>query len=122
MHLTNDVYDKEVETASSDQAWLIVFTKGIFSENPYDSMAAMNEILSASLLELSKKDVAKGLRVGFVDIHNEGELLKETYDLDAIPSVRLVKADKVYHLKWANGVWSGDELAAFVADYEQSSP
>ena len=47
--------------------------------------------------------------------------MKETFDLDSIPSVRLVKADKVYHLKWINGLWSTEDLAAFIKDHEESS-
>ncbi len=31
-----------------------------------------------------------GLRVAFIDIADDGELLKETFDIETIPSVRLV--------------------------------
>ena len=39
-----------------------------------------------------------GLRVAFVDIAEEGELLKETFDIDSIPSVRLVHDGLVYQM------------------------
>lgn len=104
-------------------AWLVIFTKGISSENPYDTMASINEKLAESLTVVAgSKDAKAGkLRIGYVDIHEDGELLKETFDLDAIPSVRLVKDDKVYHLKWVNGLWSTQDIEAFIKDHEESS-
>ena len=58
----------------------------------------MNEVLEQELLKLRK---LSSIKIGYVDIvHEGGELLKETYDIDQLPSIRLVKQDKVYHLKW----------------------
>jgi len=37
-----------------------------------------------------------GLRVAFIDIAEDGELLKETFDIDSIPSVRLISEGVVY--------------------------
>ncbi len=53
----------------------------------------------------------------FVDIHGDGELLKETFDIEKIPAIRLVKGDKVFVLKWGgiNGLWSASELREFVS-------
>ena len=53
VHMTNELYDTEV--FNSDQVWLLVFTKGINSTNPYDSMASINERLSNSMIEFTKK-------------------------------------------------------------------
>ena len=66
--MTNELYDAEVDLKPY-KAWLLVFTKGIFSENPYDTMAGLNERLSESLLELVKRPEAKGIKIGYVDIH-----------------------------------------------------
>ena len=56
--MTNDLYDSEVykmsEPEEAENVWLIAFTKGIYSENPYDTMASINEILYKALIEFSK--------------------------------------------------------------------
>ena len=44
--MTNELFDSEVFGSSDeDNDWLLVFTKGIYSENPYDTMASINESL-----------------------------------------------------------------------------
>ena len=47
--------------------------------------------------------------------------MKETFDIDTIPSIRLLKGDKVYHCKWVNGVWTTAEIASFVANHEETA-
>ena len=62
-------------------------------------MANLNEALYEELIKLRK---LSNVKIGYVDIVSEGgELLKETFDIETLPSIRLVKNDgKVYHLKW----------------------
>ena len=57
----------------------------------------------------------------YVDTWGEGELLKETFDIQRVPSIRLVKGDKVFALKWVDGLWKVEELVDFVKNYESSS-
>ena len=39
------------------------------------------------------------LNIGFVDIY-ESELIKETFDLTVVPSVRYIDYNRVYHMNW----------------------
>ena len=43
---------------------------------------------------------SRSIKIGYVDIHHDGELLKETFDIETIPAIRIIAEDKVYHLKW----------------------
>jgi len=38
-----------------------------------------------------KHTLHEKVNVGFVDIYDEGELLKETFDITEVPAIRLVK-------------------------------
>ena len=40
------------------------------------------------------------LNVGFVDIYDDGELLKETFDIEVTPSVRFMSKGVIYHYNW----------------------
>lgn len=54
---------------------------------------------------------------------DHGELLKETFDIETVPSIRLVRGDKIYHLKWnKNAFWTSSELAGFVASGYENAP
>ena len=47
-------------------------------------------------LKQQKKD---SLNIGYIDIYDDGELLKETFDLTVVPSVRYID-HAVYHMLW----------------------
>lgn len=85
-------------------------------------MADMNGLLAATLIALSQKEAAQNFHIGYVDTHNNGELLKETYEVDVVPSIRLVKGDQVCILKWANGLWSADDIKEFVSGGYTNAP
>ena len=116
VHVTNELFDTKIY--NSDEPWLLVFSKGQFETNPYHGFESINKKLSENLLEMLK---GKSINIGHVDIHSEGECLKETFDLTEVPSIRMLKDDKVYHLKWEDtGLWSTNTLNKFVTEYESS--
>jgi len=49
--------------------------------------------------------------------------LKETFDIDVVPSIRLVQGDQIYHLKWKQGgFWKSNDLSLFIqSGYEIAS-
>ena len=47
-------------------------------------------------LKQQKKD---SLNIGYLDIYDDGELLKETFDLTVVPSVRYID-HTVYQMLW----------------------
>ena len=52
-------------------------------------MANLNEMLYTELINFRKLN---SIKIGYVDIVSEGgELLKETFDIETLPSIRLVK-------------------------------
>ena len=62
---------------------------------------------------------AAKIKIAYVDTLNEGELIKETFDIDMTPSIRLISQDKVYSLKWNNkNIWSATDIAMFVKNFE----
>ena len=83
-------------------------------------MANTNESLSERLLEFKQTvDLPENLRVVYVDTHYEGELLKETFDIDRVPIIKLVKGEKVYHLKMPHDrLWSIAELTESIRNPE----
>ena len=76
---TTEIHDKNSET--SVEPWLIVFTKDLASENPYDQLTNINTVLSIELLKLRK---LTDIKIGYIDIYGEdgAQLLKETFDID----------------------------------------
>ena len=97
--LTNDIYDAKIWKAESESAndtakpWLIIFVTDILSDNPYSRFGPMNKNVEELLIKFCATSEAKQVKKVFVDIHGEGELLKETFDIEMLPSVRLVKGD-----------------------------
>ena len=77
------------------------------------------------LLDFSKMPEAKKTNVAFVDTFVGGELIKETFDIEMVPSIRLVRGDQVYHLKLPKdnkGLWSVKDLRDFVKGGYESAP
>ena len=97
--LTNELYDNEVYGGARNDTWLIVFLSQLNNTNVYSKHADMNRAVSKLLLDFAKMKASKTLKIRFVDTF-QGELLKETFDIETIPSIRFVRADQVYHLKW----------------------
>ena len=123
MHMSNDVYDEKVYGGARNDTWLIVFVSQIANTNVYSKHADMNRLVSQLLLDFVKTKEGKALRIGFVDTW-DGELLKETFDIDMIPSVRLIRGENVYHLKWnkQTGLWTTSDLKEFVTSGYDSAP
>ena len=86
-------------------------------------MANLNEALYEELIKLRQ---LSNVKIGYVDIVSEGgELLKETFDIETLPSIRLVKNDgKVYHLKWMKqtGMWTAKIIQNFVDVVHEEAP
>ncbi len=60
-----------------------------------------------------------GLRVAFIDIMDDGELLKETFDIDTLPSIRLVKNGLVFQMPWqTTHVWGVEDFINFLQNHE----
>ena len=50
-------------------------------------------------LKNEKKDT---INIGFVDIYDEGEIMKETFDLTVVPSVRYIEYYTAYQMLWTD--------------------
>ena len=84
-------------------------------------MVSTNELLSETLVKFAQTKEGKSVSIAYVDTHYEGELLKHTFDIDVVPSVRLLNGDKVHALKWVNGLWTVDNLSKFVSGGYESA-
>ena len=70
---------------------MIIFTKNLFTLNPYDKLVQTNKLLFERLTEMrSLSESAKVISILYVDINHDGELLKETFDIETVPSVRII--------------------------------
>ena len=102
--LTNQDFDEKIYTPrkSEDESlkpWLIVFVANVGRDSPGTNRFELARIMFELLLDFSKMPEAKKTNVAFVDTFLGGELLNETFDIEVVPSVRLVRGDQVYHLK-----------------------
>ncbi len=52
------------------------------------------------------------IKVAFVDVSDEGELLKETFDIESTPSLVFVKEGLVYYLEGSS--WNLTDVVEFV--------
>ena len=43
-----------------------------------------------------KQEQKEAINIGFVDIHEGGELIKYTFDLTEVPTVRVIRGQNVY--------------------------
>jgi len=104
--------------------YLIVFVANVGRDAAYNtSRAEMNRLVAQLLTDLSKTKEGKTLNIVFVDTFNDGELLKETFDIERVPSIRLVRGGKTYHLKWnTNGFWSVTDLTNFIKTGYETAP
>lgn len=98
-HVTYDIYDELIEerTLENGQGWLIFFIRGRFQESMTDINKQLFRLIWHAKHNINAPDY---LKVGFVDIIDEGELLKETFDIYEVPSVRYVFGGKFHTLKW----------------------
>ena len=57
-----------------------------------------------------------------MDIVDNGELLKETFDITEVPSIRYIFQGKFHTLKWkqTGHLWSAADIVAFVSDIDQN--
>ena len=99
--VTDELYDTEVYQKEGDSPfpWVIVFTKDRFNKEFNHAWNQLNQVLFQSMWEL-KDQHGEAINVGFVDIYDGGELVKMTYDLQMVPSVRMVRGQNVYHMNW----------------------
>ena len=95
VRLTNEIYDQEILAGP----WLLVFLKDRHNETDFFNVYFSKQLVQ---IQQARDQVANltGLRVAFIDIAQDGELLKETFDIDSIPSVRLVHDGFVYQMQW----------------------
>lgn len=57
---------------------------------------------------------ANGFSVAFVDVVDEGELIKETLDVETTPSIIYINHGMAYHLSWNNErAWSANDVEDF---------
>ena len=47
-----------------------------------------------------KQEQKEAINIGFVDIHEGGELIKYTFDLTEVPTVRVIRGQNVYQMNW----------------------
>lgn len=101
-----------------------MFVANVFPTTVPNARADINKLVSNMLLDVRKTPEGSSVNIVFSDVLNEGELLKETFDIDTVPSIRLIKGEKVYHLKWnkSGGLWSKTDLVNFINSGWESAP
>lgn len=86
VRLTDDLYDAEIEK----KQWLVFF---VFDRHNEKYEATLKYIYTL----LKTLDVSP-VQVAFVDVLEDGELLKETFDIERQPACVFVKDQMVYYL------------------------
>ena len=124
--ITNEIYDDQIyERLDGNKAhWIIIFTKDRFNMRPETGWSELNQRLFEAMWEL-KNDKKDSINIGYVDIYDDGEIMKETFDLTVVPSVRYIEYYTAYQMLWTdqryNFFHTGDFLK-FLAEGYTSAP
>ena len=98
---------------------MIFFIRG----RQLESMSDINEQLFRLIWHVKHNiNAPSNLKVGFVDIIDNGELLKETFDITEVPSIRYVFGGKFHTLKWkpTGHLWSAADIVVFVSEIDKN--
>ena len=103
--MTADLYDTQIRA----NPWVILFVY----ERDNERRTPMNNYVWRLLKDIQPE----GFQVAFVDVvEPEGELIKETFDIETFPSLVYVNEGLVYHMApWGEGPsWSASDVEDFV--------
>jgi hypothetical protein len=114
------MFDKEV-FGNYSKPWIIAFVRDRF--NTEDKRIRTLNQKTFRLIWSLKHTVHEDYNVGFVDTMDNGELLWETFDLEVLPSFRMIMNDTVYMVPDPKGgrMPGTMDLLAF-ADYGYKRP
>lgn len=104
IRLTDDLFDQQI----NEKPWLIFF---VFDRhNPTNTLQYVYQLLTQVAAQ------SDGVQVAFVDVLDEGELLKETFDIDRQPACVYVKDRMVYYMPANGGTvsWTAADLTNFI--------
>ena len=76
IRMTNDLFDSEI--VANQKSFVVIVIS--------DRFKAGSQVFLESLAQAMEGLVDLGVRVGWVDILDNGELIKETFDIDRTPS------------------------------------
>jgi len=101
--ITDEIYDDKIyERLDGNKAhWIIVFTKDRFNQRPEQGWLELNQRLYQAMWEL-KNEMKDSINIGFIDIYEDGEIMKETFDLTVVPSVRYIEYYTAYQMLWTD--------------------
>lgn len=102
--LTYNFYDREIDKKKEPYIVFIIRDRFGGEENNRNSnFNTFNVLKSSSNL---------GVKVGWVDIYDDGELIKETLDAELFPCAFFISENMFYVLPIPpEGYWTNDELA-----------
>ena len=92
IRLTDDLFDSQI----NDKPWLIFFVFDRHNPRYEHTLAYVYRLL----LQVAQdaEIITEAVQVAFVDVLDEGELLKETFDIERQPACLYVKEKMVYYL------------------------
>ena len=76
--MTNQLFDEQI--TNNKQAYMVFLLRDRFTTNSINK--DNNEVIYKLLLNSE----SIGVRVGWVDVYDEGELIKETFDIETFPT------------------------------------
>jgi len=108
--MTNDLFDSEI--IANQKSFVVIVIS--------DRFKAGSQLFLESLAQAMEGLVDLGVRVGWVDILDDGELIKETFDIDRTPSGVYIHQGNVYTIPWpTTRFWTTDDLKGFVDSFSE---
>lgn len=117
--VTDDFYDREIASKKGgltpDRPWLLFFVKDRFATYTKDPKHVEQMDFFMNLLWISKHSVLGDYNYGWVDVWDEGENLKETFDIDTVYTLLMLKDGKYYEMPWYPELsWNANDVAEFL--------
>ena len=85
-----------------------------------DRFRAGSQVFLETLTQAMEGLVDLGVRVAWVDVIDEGELIKETLDIDKTPSMVYVHQGNVYTIPYpTQRFWNSEDLKGFVDGFSE---
>lgn len=87
--MTDDLFDSQVNS----KQWLVFFVFDRYNPKYSSTLQFVHKLMT----EVSVR-VPSTIQVAFVDVMDNGELLKETFDIESTPSAIYIKDGLVYYM------------------------
>jgi hypothetical protein len=117
-HVTDQFYDSEVASKrgglTPKKPWLLFFIVDRFNQYYQQDSHAQNLAMFMDLLWQVKRNVYGDYNLGFVDITDHGENLKETFDVEKAYAMLMVKNGQVFEMPNNDFKWTVQDVVEFL--------